>query len=221
VQPLAQRPARRAVSLVAALAALAVAGCRSDCSSCEGSCNRGIQTQCLILDPPGCGAQTSFMFCPGGCVGGACSVSLPDGSLGNCVASSLVTSQGSLAAGASSVAVSALLSTNWELTFASSAALACAATRDGGLAASSGTGSVLTMPLPTGFGGTVSAAGAVLTLLDGGATPDVEAATGGSLELNLSQPGGGLLGSYDLFFGADEEKGNFLAPQCDVCATPP
>ena len=81
---------------------------------------------------------------------------------------------------------------------------------------------MLTMLLPTGFAGQVaigSGASAELTVWDNGtASASNQMAISGSVSITLGQPGGGIIGSYDLAFTSDEEVGAFVAPECDVCA---
>jgi hypothetical protein len=78
------------------------------------------------------------------------------------------------------------------------------------------------MLLPTGFAGQVaigSGASAELTVWDNGmASRNNQMAMSGSVSIALSQPGGGIMGSYDLAFTSHEEVGDFVAPECDVCA---
>jgi hypothetical protein len=38
--------------------------------------------------------------------------------------------------------------------------------------------------------------------------------------VNVNDPIGGLIGSYDLVFGSDAESGTFIAPACDPCQGP-
>jgi hypothetical protein len=68
--------------------------------------------------------------------------------------------------------------------------------------------------------GTFSYGGALLYLGNG---TDGEAATAGSITASLNQAddGGGVIGSYDLTFGSDVERGTFVAPTCDICAVGP
>jgi hypothetical protein len=62
---------------------------------------------------------------------------------------------------------------------------------------------------------------AVLTVWkDGAVQVDNEYATSGSVDVNLNDPIGGLMGSYDLVFGSDAERGTFIAPACDACKGP-
>jgi hypothetical protein len=134
------------------------------------------------------------------------------------VASQLKATQGLLKSGGVAV------SHGTTIILATSAAIACELTGDAGPQSQHPSAAALVIDFPPGFAGTATAkSGSQLAELtswnDGGVerTP----ATSGSVEVNLSQPGGGLIGIYSLQFGADAEVGGFTAPECDVCETAP
>src|SRR5262249_30450111 len=103
-----------------------------------------------------------------------------------------------------------------------SAAAACAAASSATGALTPGSGALLTLRLPFGFAGTLDLAtrgeALLTTWKDGAIVIDHVDATAGTLMLNLDQPGGGTIGSYDLEFPSGQEQGAFVAPQCDICA---
>jgi len=192
-----------------------------NCSVCSVGCSNGLVTSGLVLDPPGCGTQCATSFCPGGCSldGKVCLAStLADGGLGSCVASQLTATQGLLRTGGVAV------SQGYTILLATSAALACALASDAGTAPANSAVS-LVINFPPSTAGTVTvmpgAQLAVLTTWNDGGVVERTAATAGAVVVNVSQPGGGLIGSYQLQFGMDAEEGSFTAPACDVCVTPP
>jgi hypothetical protein len=195
------------------------------CQVCDAGCSNGLVTICVVLDPPGCGAQSETTFCPYGCSDNApdfCNFNPVDGAAPpGCIASEATPQSGSLQGGdAAPVAVT--VGTNaLEVIVATSAAAACASSGgDAGALTAQGSGAVLTIPIPARTAGTVSAAGARLTVWKNGTiTIDGETATSGSLVLNVNAPGdgGGAIGSYDITFGTDIEQGSFVAPACDIC----
>ena len=226
----------RAARLVGTTALVVTLGCnsiRSDlgasngCQECHAACSNGLVTTCLVLDPPGCGSQPSTQFCPYGCAAGTesmCNFYPVDGAVpSGCIANSVTPQQGALSGQWSDalVAVTSTHGTEMRVIVATGASAACASEGDAGVATGLGSGALLTMLLPTNFAGQVaigSGASAVLTMWKNGALLiDNQMATSGSVSLNLSQPGGGLMGSYDLSFGSDEETGSFVAPECDIC----
>ena len=148
-----------------------------------------------------------------------------DGAVPSACAASSVTPQAGTLSGQWSnplVAVTSSLGTQMRVIVATEAGVACETEGDAGVATGSGNGAVLTMLLPTGFAGQVaigSGASAELTVWDNGtASASNQMAISGSVSITLGQPGGGIIGSYDLAFTSDEEVGAFVAPECDVCA---
>jgi hypothetical protein len=132
--------------------------------------------------------------------------------------------QGTLSGAASDArAATSFLATETRVVVATSANAACASTADAGVAPPSGSGAALTMSLLMNFAGQVAIGAGVraqLTTWNNGALViNNQSATAGTVSLNLNQPSGGTMGSYDLTFNADEEKGTFVAPECDICAT--
>jgi hypothetical protein len=155
----------------------------------------------------------------------ACNFYPVDGAVpSGCTASSVTIQHGNVAEQGSdtSVAVTSSLATKMRVIVATSTTAACASEGDAGVETGTGSGAILTMLLPTGFAGQVaigSGADAQLTVWKNGARViDNQIANSGAVSLNLSQPGGGTMGSYDLSFGGDEETGSFVAPECDICA---
>jgi len=59
----------RRFGMIVAMQLLGVgAACGSkDCSQCTPTCVNGIETMCLVLDPPGCGEQAGTQTCSHGC----------------------------------------------------------------------------------------------------------------------------------------------------------
>jgi hypothetical protein len=106
---------------------------------------------------------------------------------------------------------------------ATSANAVCASTADAGVAPPSGSGAALTLSLRMNFAGQVAIGAGVhaqlMTWKNGALVIENQSATTGIVTLNLNQPGGGTMGSYDLMFNAGQEKGTFVAPECDICAT--
>jgi hypothetical protein len=192
-----------------------------DCSVCPTSCSNGLVTIGLVLDPPGCGTQCATQFCPGACSsdGKTClGFTVADGGAGSCVASQLTATQGLLKSGGVAV------SQGTTIILATSAALACELTGDAGTETQNPNAAAVVIDFPPGFAGTASVtSGSNLAELKTWSDVGVERtpATAGSVEVKLSQPGGGLIGTYSLQFGADTEVGGFTAPECDVCTTPP
>ncbi len=191
------------------------------CSECAVGCSNGLVTSGLVLDPPGCGTQCATSFCPGGCSsdGKMCLAwTLADGGLGSCVASQLTVTQGLLRTGGVAV------SQGDTILLASSAAAACALAGDGGAAPSSAAVS-LVINVPPSYAGylpvTAESQLAVLATWNDGGVLERTPATAGAVNVNVSQPGGGFIGSYQLQFGTDAEEGSFTAPSCNVCASPP
>ena len=219
------------LAIALALLVGSAAGCSSNdgnindgdtkCAVCPTSCSNGLVTIGLVLDPPGCGSQCSTQFCPGGCSsdGKTClGFTVADGGEGSCVASQLTATQGLLKSGGVAV------SRGTTIILATSAALACELTGDAGTEAQYPSAAALIIDFPPGFAGTATASsGSQLAVLTAWSAvgPERTPATSGSVEVNLSQPGGGLIGTYSLQFGADAELGSFTAPECDVCVTPP
>jgi hypothetical protein len=218
------------VALMSLLTALVVAlGCSANngCQVCNGGCKNGLVTVCLVLTPPGCGSQPSTQFCPYGCAPdapGGCNFYPADGAVpSGCGASSATMLQGALSgAGSDARAATSFLSTETRVVVATSANAACASTADAGVAAPSGSGAALTISLRMNFAGQVAIGNGVsaqlMTWKNGVSVINNQNATAGTISLNLNQPGGGTMGSYDLAFNAGEEKGTFVAPECDICA---
>jgi len=162
-----------------------------------------------------------------------------------CVASSATIQRGVLQGSAIAAATTSFLSTGPHVIIATSASAACAASADGGGVPPGGNGAILSMMVPAMAAGTfvigashitsepmVSKDGGVAVLVPGASAAqltvwkngslavDSQYATSGSVEVNVSDPIGGLMGSYDLIFGADVEQGTFIAPACDPCTGP-
>jgi hypothetical protein len=196
------------------------------CQTCSGGCRNGLVTMCLILDPPGCGAQSSTEFCPYGCnvdAPAGCNFYPVDGGTSSgCAASAATIQKGALAGPGARVAVTSFSSTEARVVVATSASAACASESDGGATVVTGSGAVLTLSMPANFAGQVAigaGASARLTVWANGAlTIADQQATAGSVSLTLSQPGGGTMGSYSFTFAADEESGTFVAPTCQICS---
>jgi hypothetical protein len=171
-----------------------------------------------VLDPPGCGSQCQTSFCPGGCStdGLTCLnyyTSL-DGGLGTCAASQLSPSHGELASSGVAVYQGLLV------VLSSSAAVACAVSNDGGTVS----GTALVLDIPTNQGGMLNVSDrptlATLVIFDDGGVTRTPA-TSGSVFINTVDPNGGAMGQYSLQLSTGTEEGSFVAPACDVCATPP
>jgi hypothetical protein len=197
-------------------------GSSGSCSACDAGCTNGLVTRCLVLDPPGCGSQSSTSFCPYGCsadVPGGCNFSPVDGAAApGCTASAATIQEGALLGqGGTPVAVTTGSST-LQVIVATGAGAACALGQ--GEAGAIGSGGALTIPVPANAAGTFPATGAKLTVWKSGILViDAESATSGSVTVNVNQPdeGGGTIGSYDVTFGSDDERGTFVAPACDIC----
>ena len=193
------------------------------CEICDAGCSNGLVTMCLVLDPPGCGAQSATQFCPYGCTPQgpeSCNFYPYDGAVSSgCIASAVTVQAGTLGAqdAGKPAAVTVFDPSGDTVIVATGAAAACAAEGDAGIAADAGTQAVLVLPTPVGAAGTFGAAGAELTVWKSGAATR-QAASGGSIIVNLDQPGAGKIGSYDVTFGSDVEQGTFIAPACDVCS---
>jgi hypothetical protein len=219
----------------------------NSCEVCDGGCSNGLMTMCLALDPPGCPAQIALGFCPGGCAPQGCIDYPVDGATSGCVASSATTHQGVLAVGSGAVAVTRFASASPLVVVATSKTIACATSSSDGGAIYGGDGAVLAIQLVPNEAGTeeiradhiVSHATVVkndagmdtlvpgeavaqLTVWKNGAlVEDAEYATSGTAIVNVFDPIGGAIGSYDLTFGnGDEEQGTFIAPACDPCTDP-
>ena len=143
--------------------------------------------------------------------------------------------------------MTSFLATETRIVVATSASAACGANSDAGAATKAGRGAVLTLLVPAMSAGTfpigagdsavpimVSTDNAGVGVRQGGRSValltawktgvlafDGQRAASGTVALNLEQPGGGTIGSYDLMFGSDEEQGTFIAPECDICAANP
>ncbi len=201
--------------------ACANSGEHTSCQVCQTGCSGGLVTLGDVLTPPGCGSQCQTSFCPGGCSSDAktcLNFNGPDGGPGSCIASNLTATSGAF--GSHGVAVAQ----DTTIRLASSAPVACELASDAGLATLGSPASAIVIDFPPNMAGTIdvtsgSPLAKLVTRNDGGVTE--LAATSGSVEVNVSQPGGGLIGSYSLMFGSDLEEGSFTAPACDVCATPP
>jgi hypothetical protein len=212
-------------ALMSILTALVVAlGCSANgsgtagngCQVCNGGCKNGLVTVCLGLLPPGCGSQSSTQFCPYGCApdaSGGCHFYPEDGAVpSGCAASSATIVQGALSgAGSDARAATSFLATETRVVVATTANAACASTVDAGVAPPSGSGAALTMSLLMNFAGQVAIGAGVRAQLttwkNGAFVINNQSATAGTVSLNLNQPSGGTMGSYDLMFTADEEMG--------------
>jgi hypothetical protein len=229
----------------------ASSGATNSCEVCDAGCSNGLVTLCLVLDPPGCGAQSATQFCPYGCTPDgpeACNFYPFDGAISTgCIASSATIDQGVLSGLGAGVpaAVTSFLPSAQSIVVATSASAACGVTSGADAGTESGNGGVLTFLVPAMSGGefpigpgdsavplTVTESDAGVGMREGGLSVarlsvwkngvlavDGQSASSGSITVNVSQPGGGTIGSYDLFFGSDEERGTFVAPECDICTT--
>jgi hypothetical protein len=215
-------------ALVALILALAAAvGCSSKKADqvCKAGCANGLTTLCGL-------EGKMMLFCPNGCDpdgSDPCDTSPVDGApRSGCAASSATIQQGALARqGSTPVAVTSFLSPETRVVIATSATAACASAVDAGPPMGAGSGAVLTLGVPANRAGEAmvgsdvrgAGASAQLTAWDNGTIViDNEAATSGTVMVNLSQPGGGTIGSYDLTFASGAETGTFVAPACDACA---
>jgi len=220
------------------------------CEVCNAGCADGLVTTCLVITPPGCGAQSSVGFCPYGCTPNGpevCNFYPVDGAVSSgCIASSATISRGALMGFSAPTATTSFPSTAPRVIIASSASAACAASTPQGGTPPDGNGAVLTLTVPAMSAGTfvIGASHAVsepMVLKNDGGMPtlvpgesaaqltvwkngsvqlDGAYATDGSVTVNVGDPIGGLIGSYDLVFGFDSERGTFIAPACDACQGP-
>jgi len=219
----------------------------SGCDECAACCGQGLVAGNLPLDPPGCGGQCQVSFCPGGCNGTTCLgyQAGPNGGVGNCAASHLTAGAGLLNDAGVAIEIGQVINggtgtggcvdlehvggttggapvvASDTIVLATSAAAACAVTADAGLQSTTNA-AALAVSLASNFAGTVAVTPncAVLTTWSAGGVTRTPA-TSGQLSINLSQPGGGFIGSYSIAFGSDVEQGTFIAPDCDICLTPP
>ncbi len=213
--------------------------CGSAFAACDAGCSNGVVTACYVESfPPGsdeCAyAVPVTTFCPFGCNHGygrnLCNSDYPvDGAV--CGASSATITAGMLlphgATGAQ--AVSAPLATTVRVTVATSLAAACSSSGDAGGVAGAGSGALLTLVVPLNATGTFTAAGvsAQLTVWkDGMVVLEREPATAGSVIVTFQDYSEystyhGTVGSYDVTFGSDVERGSFIAPVCDGCPASP
>jgi hypothetical protein len=193
---------------VGRLGLILVAACSTSpggnhCQVCDAGCSRGLTTAALVLTPPGCGAQCYVDFCPGGCSTDAQTClghSLP-GDGGSCVASQLTSS---------STDAGVAITSGTTVILAASATDACRVA-----SSQAPTGKVIVIHPPQNSAGTFAAT--IATLFDGNSS---EQPSAGSVELNVNQAAG-VMGSYSLTFMGGTEEGSFIAPACDVCASPP
>jgi hypothetical protein len=218
----------------------------NNCEVCDGGCSNGLVTECLVLDPPGCGAQSALGFCPGGCTRQGCNYYPVDGSTSGCVASSVTIQQGAFAASSGAVAITRFPSDGPAVVVATSKTIACAASGSDGGAVYGGDGAFLVIQVAPneagteeiradhivsqtmvvkneGGTGTVIAGEAVarLTVWKNGALVQDGYATSGTVSVNVYDPIGGVMGSYDLAFDSgDVEQATFIAPACDPCTDP-
>jgi hypothetical protein len=204
-------------------------GADGSCEVCDAGCSNGLVTICLVLDPPGCGAQAGTQFCPYGCspdAPGGCNFSPVDGGVvGGCSASSVTIQRGALLdAGGAPVAVSSAVGVANQIVIATSGGLACRIEGGDEVPNVAGDAVALTLDIPMFSTGSFGYTNAQLSVWKNG-TNVIGAAvpTAGSITVSLSQPGegGGMIGSYDLTFGSDVEQGTFVAPTCDICAVGP
>jgi hypothetical protein len=224
----------RLTFLILALGVVSAPSCGANhldgsCMECHPACSNGLVTRCLPLLPPGCGAQPSQTFCPGGCSAdapGECNNASSTAPAG-CIASAATTTQGALAAHGSDVpvAVTTFLAAETRIVVSTSAGAACSSATGTTGALTTGSGALLAFEVPSSFAGTVGVSergsAARLTSWKNGAIVADELATLGTIMLNLQQPGGGTMGSYDLVFPSGREQGTFVAPACDICTRSP
>jgi hypothetical protein len=195
------------------------------CSFCANpSCGNGLISTAPISSP-GCVEMCQSQFCPGGCTpdGTTCvAFALSDGGVGTCSASQLIVTSGQLPSTEDGGGVAVAQGST--VVLASSAELACVINFDAGFLPPS-PAVVLSLNIANftstvGNTAVLGPGGATLTTwVDGGRV--TTSATLGSLTLTLQQPGGGVMADYTLQFGSDIETGSFIAPDCDVCTTPP
>jgi len=200
---------------------------QNGCQVCKGGCANGLVTMCLVLTPPGCGAQSSLEFCPYGCTPQGpepCNFYPVDGAVpSGCIASSAQIAAGKLKGSPTPTATTSFSPGGPIVTIATGADAACHGADSDGGQAPAGSGVVLTLALPSNTAGTfpVGVNTAALTIWkDGSVEMDHQSATAGSVMVNVNDPIGGLVGSYDLTFGVDREQGTFIAPACDACKGP-
>ena len=212
--------------------------CTSFDYACDAGCGGGVVSTCDILSPsPGyCGGvEVATDFCPFGCnqqnPEAHCNY-YPTADGGLCEASSVTITGGMLmpSDGGAAQAVCARLAATVRVTVATSLGAACLGGADAGTAVGAGSGAFLTLLAPLNATGTFPATGAQLTVWkDGMLVLDREPATSGSVTLTMQEyipvsygsggsgTQGGNIGSYDVTFGSDVEKGTFIAPLCDAC----
>jgi len=192
---------------------------------CHPECGNGLVTTCLPLFSGGSQPQTAF--CPYGCASdseGECNAGPADGSApSGCAASAATIQQGALLeTGATGVAVTTFGTETW-VVVATDAGSACASAGDSAVTTAVGTGAFLTLSFPSNFAGQVAIGPNVHARLsawkNGSLIANDQGATSGNISVDLSQPHGGTMGSYDLTFAAGEERGTFVAPECDICTT--
>ena len=180
-----------------AIGAVLALGCTGrvggSCRVCDGGCSTGLFTSGLVLTPPGCGSQCATRFCPGGCSDDRTCRDINQGPDGGL---------GSCVASHTSDGRVAITRGNL-IIIGKDGADAC----DGG--------TLIIDPPPRSAGTTEVRARPEL------ATRNGVRASSGSVSVNLDQPGGGRIGSYALVFPDGSESADFVAPECDVCATPP
>jgi hypothetical protein len=247
------RQCRVLVLVLGACIAIGCGGAKagdSGCEVCKSGCGGGLVTMCLVLDPPGCGAQTAVGFCPYGCTPNGpelCNFYPVDGAVSSgCIASSATIQQGMLQTSGVPTATTSFLSSGPQVIIATSAGAACKTSAVDGGVSSDENGAVLALLVPPMSAGTFvvgashaiaepmvakNDAGVAMFDLGGSAAqltvwktgslvPDTSYATSGSVVVNESDPIGGLMGSYDLAFGTEVERGTFIAPACDPCVGP-
>lgn len=198
------------------------------CEVCDGGCSNGLVTMCLALDPPGCGAQSALGFCPGGCTPQgpeACNYYPVDGATSGCVASSATIQQGALQGASAPVAITSFSSSSPRVIVATAQAASCSASNDDGGQTFAGDGAFLALDVAPNEAATEAVPGQAVAHLtawqNGVLVRDAEAATSGTVSVNVYDPSGGVMGSYDLTFdNGDVEQGTFIAPACDPCTMP-
>jgi hypothetical protein len=207
-------------------------GGTTTCSSCANpSCGNGIA---IAAPSTICGLTNTCVaeFCQGGCSPGGTtclSPTLPDGGIGSCEASSLTRTNGAFMVSSDDAGLPGGVAVEQGslILLATSAEVACEATLDAGNLQPPDRAAVITIDTAAfgsgTFGEIILDGGVTLTRwIDGGAIrvrPDGGPST---LTVSLDQAGGGVMvETYSFAFGSDLEQGSFIAPECDVCLTPP